>query len=164
MKLNPTGSPPETKVVAQTNIGVLSGVISWIFTAYIFKGHLDPQLSALLPVLISTALGTGAGWFAKHTPRLDEVARQITEAYERQYPQRRLLSPDERASYRPPTRNPNPTGTASSSPSGDGTSVSGDFTSNPIGKGTPVVSPATPAPSPTGDGTPDAGYWSDESG
>ncbi|HEY7432004.1 MAG TPA: hypothetical protein VH641_14880 [Streptosporangiaceae bacterium] len=72
-------APVEGKVVASGAYGALSLVLTWILTTYVFRGHVPPDLLTFLPGFVSLVAGAAAGWLARHTPRLDEVAAEVAQ-------------------------------------------------------------------------------------
>jgi hypothetical protein len=75
----------ETKVSVQGITTLLSGWIAGLLVTYVFKGHIPPTLVPYIPVMSASALGIGAGWLAKHDPRLEdsllEDFSQIVDLY-----------------------------------------------------------------------------------
>jgi hypothetical protein len=64
-------SPVETKVAAGSFATVLTGLITWIVTAYLpsLKTVLPPTLAGALPMAAGWLIGTLAAYRAPHTPR-----------------------------------------------------------------------------------------------
>lgn len=98
-RLNPAGAPPETKVVTQTNYAAVTGVITWVLLT-VFHVTLPAALTGFLPAAVATVCGALAGWSAKHTPRLDEVAAQVVRET------RAALAAGQAAAQQPPAPAP----------------------------------------------------------
>ncbi len=62
-------SPVETKVKAGAGAGAVTGLITWLLVAYVFKTGLPPEVAALLPFVVTFAASTAAAWLAPHTAR-----------------------------------------------------------------------------------------------
>lgn len=105
--LNPSGSPPETKVTAQTNYAAATGVVTWVLLT-VFHVHLPAGMAAAVPVVVSTICGGIAGWMARHTPRLDEVARQVEDILYPPAPQQAQHAAPPPAPAQPPVPGPAP--------------------------------------------------------
>jgi hypothetical protein len=84
-KLNPAGAGPESKWVTQTYYGSATGFVTWVLLT-VFHVTLPAQMTAILPVLLGTICGSAAGWMAKHTPRLEEVADQVARVLDDRFP------------------------------------------------------------------------------
>ena len=60
---------PEAKVTAGSLTALVSGAVSYVLAAYVFKGSIPPDVQALIPVAVSAVLGTIAAYLAPHTSR-----------------------------------------------------------------------------------------------
>lgn len=60
---------PETKVTAGAATAAVSGAVSYVLAAYVFRGSVPPDVQALVPVMVSVVLGAVAAWLAPHTHR-----------------------------------------------------------------------------------------------
>ena len=91
--LNPTGAPPESKVVAVGTYGSITLVITWILTNYVFHGHMPADLANLLPGFVAIVAASAAGWLAHHTPRMEETVVAVRRELAAQMPPRRVPPP-----------------------------------------------------------------------
>jgi hypothetical protein len=73
-----TLAPPETKTVSQTAVTIFVGALTWILVSYVpaFHSGLPGPLAGFLDWFVAALLGGAAGYFAKHTPRTEDVVRQ----------------------------------------------------------------------------------------
>lgn len=79
MSSNTTTAGVENKVVAGGTASWASGVLTWVLVTYVFHGSLPADLATFLPALVASVLGPVAAYFAKHTPRLEEVAAEVAQ-------------------------------------------------------------------------------------
>jgi hypothetical protein len=82
LQLNPNHAPVETKVVAQSGTSIASGILVWCLVTFVpaFHAGIPSDLQPFVPVIAAWLVGTASGYFASHTPRLDEALRQAMQA------------------------------------------------------------------------------------
>lgn len=73
---------PTPKVAAQTTVGVITGLITWLLVTTYWKTGLPVQVAVALPGLVTWLVGFGAGWLKKENitvpPLLAEDAAGAT--------------------------------------------------------------------------------------
>jgi hypothetical protein len=74
-------APVETKVAAASATSIITGMITWALVSYVpsFHAGLPPALAVFLPWAISAVTATAAGYFAKHTSRIDDVMAEAMQ-------------------------------------------------------------------------------------
>jgi len=70
-----TSTAPVEKKAAATIVGALTGIVTWMLVTFVPSFHhgLPAPLATFLPMILGTAVATGAAWQAKHSPREEEV-------------------------------------------------------------------------------------------
>jgi len=72
----------EAKVKAGSAATIVTGILTWVLVTYVpaFHSGLPSALSAVLPVIVASVLGTVAAWKAPHTARPDLAGTGAHEA------------------------------------------------------------------------------------
>jgi len=65
---------PTPKVAAQTTVGVITGLITWLLVTTYWKTGLPVQVAVALPGLVTWGVGFAAGWLKKENINVPDLA------------------------------------------------------------------------------------------